>query len=259
MLKILYLLNFIMRIPNPVKYIPNTLTLINLLLGCLSVVASFEGNLLFAGYLILLAAVFDFLDGFAARLLKAYSPLGKELDSLSDLVSFGVAPSVIVFHLLRDSLALTPDQGFIDGQVILAVPFLIAVFSALRLAIFNIDTQQTTSFIGLPTPANAIFIVGVMLGLNSSYKLWFEVLTASPMAIIAMVLVLSALLVSPIPMFSLKIKKGDSVKGLWMQILLVIISVIAFLFMGLASAAVIILAYVLISIVNNVLVRFQKR
>ncbi|MDD2549224.1 MAG: CDP-alcohol phosphatidyltransferase family protein, partial [Bacteroidales bacterium] len=101
-----------MRLPNPTKYIPNTLTLVNLFLGCLSIVASFEGDLLLAGYLILFAAVFDFLDGFAARLLKAYSPIGKDLDSLSDLVSFGVAPSVIVFHLLKDALALAPEQGF---------------------------------------------------------------------------------------------------------------------------------------------------
>lgn len=248
-----------MRLFNPVKHIPNTLSLINLFLGCLSVVSAFEGNLLLAGYFILFASVFDYLDGFAARLLKAYSPLGKELDSLSDLVSFGVAPSVIVFHLLKDALALAPEQGFTNGNVILAIPFLIAVFSALRLAIFNIDTQQTTSFIGLPTPANAIFIVGVVLGLNSPYKVWFEVLTTSPMAIIAMVLVLSALLVAPIPMFSLKVKKDDMGIGLWKQILLLVISVIAILFMGLASVAVIILAYILLSMVNNVFVKFKKR
>ncbi|HCX98636.1 MAG TPA: CDP-diacylglycerol--serine O-phosphatidyltransferase [Bacteroidales bacterium] len=248
-----------MRLFNPVKHIPNTLSLINLLFGCLSIVSSFEGNLLLAGYFILFAAVFDYLDGFAARLLKAYSPLGKELDSLSDLVSFGVAPSVIVFHLLKDALALAPEQGFTNGNVILAIPFLIAAFSALRLAIFNIDTRQTTSFIGLPTPANAIFIVGVVLGLNSPYKVWFEVLTTSPVAIIAMVLVLSALLVAPIPMFSLKVKKNDMGIGLWKQILLLVVSVIAILLMGLASVALIILVYVLLSIVNNVFVRFKKR
>lgn len=248
-----------MRLFNSAKHIPNTLSLINLFLGCLSVVSAFEGNLLLAGYFILLASVFDYLDGFAARLLKAYSPLGKELDSLSDLVSFGVAPSVIVFHLLKDALALAPEQGFTSGNVILVIPFLIAVFSALRLAIFNIDTQQTTSFIGLPTPANAIFIVGVVLGLNSPYKVWFEALTTSPMAIIAMVLVLSALLVAPIPMFSLKVKKNDMGIGLWKQILLLVISVITIILMGFASVAVIILAYILLSMVNNVFVKFKKR
>jgi CDP-diacylglycerol--serine O-phosphatidyltransferase len=174
-------------------------------------------------------------------------------------VSFGVAPSFIVFHLLKDALALAPEQGFTNGNLILAIPFLIAVFSALRLAIFNIDTRQTTSFIGLPTPANAIFIVGVVLGLNSSYSGLFEPLTTSPVAIIAMVLVLSALLVAPIPMFSLKVKKNDMGIGLWKQILLMVISAIAIILMGLASVAVIILAYILLSIVNNVFVKFKKR
>lgn len=247
-----------MRLPNPTKYIPNTLTLVNLFLGCLSIVASFEGDLLLAGYLILFAAVFDFLDGFAARLLKAYSSIGKDLDSLSDLVSFGVAPSVIVFHLLKDALALAPEQGFSNGNVILAIPFLIAVFSALRLAKFNVDTRQTTSFIGLPTPANAIFIAGLVFALSSSYSGWFEPLLASPTAIIAMVLVLSALLVLPMPMFSLKFKKGDSVKGLWKQILLVLLSIVAIFLMGFASVVVIILAYVLLSIIDNVFAAFRK-
>lgn len=247
-----------MRLPNPTKYIPNTLTLTNLFLGCLSIVSSFEGNLLLAGYLILVAAVFDFLDGFAARLLKAYSPIGKDLDSLSDLVSFGVAPSGIVFHLLKDALALAPEQGFSNGNVILAIPFLIAVFSALRLAKFNVDTRQTTSFIGLPTPANAIFIAGLVFGLSSSYRVWFEPLLASPTAIITLVLVLSALLVMPLPMFSLKVKKGDSAKELWKQILLLVVSIIAIFSMGFASVVVIILAYILLSIIENVIVAFRK-
>ena len=238
-----------MRLPNPSKYIPNTLTLINLFLGCLSIVSAFEGNLILAGYLILIAAVFDFLDGFAARLLKAYSPIGKDLDSLSDLVSFGVAPSVIVFHLLKEALALAPEQGFIDGNVILAIPFLIAVFSSLRLATFNVDTKQTTSFIGLPTPANAIFIVGLVFGLSSSYKAWFEPLLSSPVAIIAMVLVLSALLVLPIPMFSLKIKRS-SFRDTWKQQILLLTGILAILLFKQAAISPIIVLYVLLSVVS---------
>ena len=247
-----------MHLPNPAKYIPNTLTLTNLFLGCLSIVASFEGDLLLAGYLILIAAVFDFLDGFAARLLKAFSPIGKDLDSLSDLVSFGVAPSVIVFHLLKDALKLAPEQGFTSGNVILAIPFLIAVFSALRLATFNVDTRQASSFIGLPTPASAIFIVGLVLGVSSQYCGWFELLILSPGALIVMVLVLSALLVAPIPMFSLKVKKGDSIKGLWKPILLILISVAAIIFMGLASVAIIILLYILLSIFTWIVDAIRK-
>jgi CDP-diacylglycerol---serine O-phosphatidyltransferase len=237
-----------MKLPNPIKHIPNTLTLFNLFLGCLSIVSAFEGSLLLASYLILIASVFDYLDGFSARLLKAYSPLGKELDSLSDLVSFGVAPSVIVYHLLKDALGFSANQGFIDGNVILAIPFLIAVFSGLRLAIFNIDTRQTTSFIGLPTPANALFIVGLVLGLNSSYSCLFEVITSSPIALIVITIVLSALLVSPLPMFSLKIK-GFSFKETWKQLILLIISVGLIVTTGLASLSAIILLYILISVV----------
>ncbi len=248
-----------MRIPNPVKHIPNTLTLANLLLGCLSIVSSFEGNLLLAGYLILFAAVFDFLDGFSARLLKAYSPLGKELDSLSDLVSFGVAPSVIVYHLLKSALGLSASQGFTEGNAILAIPFLIAVFSALRLAIFNIDTRQTTSFIGLPTPANAIFIVGLVLGQNSSFSHFFDVLTASSTALVVMVIILSALLVSPIPMFSLKVKKGAGIKDLWAQVMLILGGVVAITFLGLASVSIIILAYILLSIISNGISAIRKK
>lgn len=238
-----------MSLPNPVKHIPNTLTLINLFLGCLSIVSAFEGSLQLAGYLILLASVFDFLDGFSARLLKAYSPLGKELDSLSDLVSFGVAPSVIVFHLLKDALALAPDQGFTNGNVILAIPFLITVFSSLRLAIFNLDTRQTSTFIGLPTPASALLVVGIVFGLNSPFRVWFEYITLSPTAIIIMVLVLSALLVAPIPMFSLKVSEFKLNK-VWKQLLLVLLALIVIILMGTASLSVVILLYVFISLIS---------
>ncbi|NHB68447.1 CDP-diacylglycerol--serine O-phosphatidyltransferase [Perlabentimonas gracilis] len=238
-----------MSLPNPLKHIPNTLTLANLLLGCLSIVSAFEGSLLLAAYLIIIATVFDFLDGFSARLLKAYSPMGKELDSLSDLVSFGVAPSVIVFHLLIDALGDSAAGGFTGGQALLVIPFLIALFSALRLAKFNIDTRQTTSFIGLPTPANALFIVGIVLGLNSSRSDWFGYFTNSPVAIIVMVLVLSALLVSPIPMFSLKIKRGYY-KDTWRQQVLFFVSVPTIIFFRQASLSIVMLIYILLSVLT---------
>ncbi len=236
-----------MNLPNPVKHIPNTITLANLFMGCLSIVSAFEGNLVLSAYFIVLAAVLDFFDGFSARMLKAYSPLGKELDSLSDLVSFGVAPSIIVYHLLKDALGTSAAGGFTGGQVLLALPFLIAVFSALRLAKFNIDTRQTTSFIGLPTPANALFIVGIVLGLNSSRSAWFESLTNSPVALIVMVLVLSALLVSPIPMFSLKIKRGYF-KDTWRQQVLLFVSVPTIFFFKQASLSIVMMIYILISV-----------
>lgn len=236
-----------MRLLNPLKHIPNTITLANLLLGCLSIVSAFEGSLQLAAYLIIIATVFDFLDGFSARLLKAYSPMGKELDSLSDLVSFGVAPSVIVFHLLKDALGESASGGFTGGQALLVIPFLIAIFSALRLAKFNIDTRQTTSFIGLPTPANALFIVGIVLGLSSSRSAWFEYLVNSPVSLIIMTLVLSTLLVSPIPMFSLKIKRGYF-RDTWRQQILLFVSIPTIFFFKQASLSIVMLIYILISV-----------
>jgi CDP-diacylglycerol--serine O-phosphatidyltransferase len=172
------------------KHIPNSITCLNLFSGCVAVFLAFKGNYEGAIIAILLAAVFDFFDGFAARLLKAYSPMGKELDSLADMVSFGVAPGAIVFSLLSET-------NVCEWLPFLA--FLIPVFSGLRLAKFNIDERQTTSFIGLPTPANAIF----WAGLAFSYSTF---LISNYWILVALTIIFSYLLVAEIPMFSLKIK-----------------------------------------------------
>ncbi len=238
-----------MNLPNPLKHIPNTITLLNLFMGCLSVVSAFEGELLLSGYFILVAAVLDYLDGFSARLLKAYSPLGKELDSLSDVVSFGVAPSVIMFQLLKNSLGIAAEEGFTSGHTILAVPFIMAAFSSLRLGIFNIDTRQTTSFIGLPTPANALFTVGLVLGLNSPFASIFQSVVSSSYIIIAMVLVQSALLVSPIPMFSLKVK-SFRFRETWKQQLLIVLTLLTIFALGRAALAPVIVLYIVLSLVT---------
>ena len=138
------------------RHIPNTVTCCNLFSGCLAIVWAYQGNYQVALSFILLGAVFDFFDGMLARALQAYSPLGKELDSLADDITFGVAPSMIVFSLFKEVSVpafLSPVAGYLPYAA-----FLIAVFSALRLAKFNIDTRQTSSFIGVPTPANALFL-----------------------------------------------------------------------------------------------------
>ena len=172
------------------KHIPNFITCLNLLSGCIAVWYAFNGNYEGAFIAILLSAVFDFLDGFAARLLKAYSALGKELDSLADMVSFGMAPGAIVFSLFSDMniSAWLPYLGFI-----------ITIFSALRLGKFNIDDRQTSSFIGLPTPASAI----LWAGLAFSYSDW---LIMNIWVLVGSTLVFSYLLVAGIPMFGLKLK-----------------------------------------------------
>ena len=172
------------------KHIPNFITCLNLFSGCVGAYLAFKGNYQGAFIAILLAAVFDFLDGFAARLLKAYSAMGKELDSLADMISFGLAPGAIVFSFLA-------HPGI--NEWIPYLGFLIPVFSGLRLAKFNIDDRQTTSFIGLPVPANAIFWAGLVYSFTPLLinNLW---------VLIILIGVFCFLLVSNVPMFSLKFK-----------------------------------------------------
>jgi len=172
------------------KHIPNFITCLNLFSGCVSAYLAFKGNYEGAFGAILLSAVFDFLDGFAARLLKAYSPMGKELDSLADMVSFGLAPGAIVFSLLTET-------GINEWLPFLG--FLIPVFSGLRLAKFNIDDRQTTSFIGLPVPANAIFWAGLVYSFPA-------LLLNNVWVLVLLIGVFCFFLVSEIPMFSLKFR-----------------------------------------------------
>lgn len=213
------------------KHIPNFITSLNLFSGCVGVLLAFQGNYKGAFIAILVSAVFDFFDGFAARLLKAYSPMGKELDSLADVVSFGVVPGVIVFSLLSK----------IDiNQWIPYLGFLIPVFSALRLAKFNIDERQTSSFIGLPTPANAIFWGGLVFSYSGF-------LVSSVWVLIGLTLVFSYLLVAEIPMFALKFK-NYSWKTNEIQYLFLIGCVIILAIFQLNAFSILIAWYILLSI-----------
>ena len=182
------------------KYIPDFLTCCNLLCGAAGVVFALDGKVDSAFFLMLAAACFDFLDGFAARMLDAYSDLGKELDSLSDIVSFGVLPSVMLVNLMR---ACTFSKG-----LLCLVPLLIAVFSGLRLAKFNIDDRQHDSFIGLPTPASALLCGSLAYYVAVSPGSLPGIWAAGPVFIPLLTAVLCALLVSGIPMFSLKFGKN---------------------------------------------------
>lgn len=204
------------------RHIPNAITSLNLFSGCIAITMAFNGNFDTAAVFILLAAVFDFFDGMTARLLKAYSNIGKELDSLADMVSFGVAPSVIFFKLMQ--LGFSETHGIIaDYTPYLA--FVIAVFSALRLAKFNIDTRQTTSFIGLPTPANALFLLS--FGLLYTSNMGMKSIVLNPYILLVVALVFSLLLVAEIPMFALKIKsmkwKGNEIRYVFLGLSAVII------------------------------------
>ena len=178
-----------------IKHIPNTVTSMNLLSGILGVIFTLQGNVQTAFILMLAAAIFDFCDGLAARLLGAYSDIGKELDSLSDLVSFGVLPSLMLYY------TISSDKWYCY------IPLAIAVFSALRLAKFNLDERQHSGFLGLPTPACAMICGSLACFAFSSPESILASLCHSCWFIPALSIVLSLLLVSEIPMFSMKFGK----------------------------------------------------
>ncbi|KAA6320473.1 CDP-diacylglycerol---serine O-phosphatidyltransferase [termite gut metagenome] len=183
-----------------VRGIPNTVTCLNLFSGCIACVMAFEAKYEWAATFIILSAVFDFFDGMLARLLKVYASTGKELDSLADDISFGMAPALILFSLLKE--VSYPAYLFGLKDYIPYLAFLIAVFSALRLAKFNVDERQTSSFVGLPTPANALFWASLTVG--------FHRFLVSPafhvLYLLVLIFLFSWLLVAEIPMFSLKFK-----------------------------------------------------
>lgn len=229
------------RITRP---IPNTLTCLNLFSGCLACVMAFQANYHMALGFIILSAVFDFFDGMAARLLDAHSIIGKDLDSLADDVSFGVAPSLIVFSLLKEMHY--PEALAFAAPILPYAAFLISVFSALRLAKFNNDTRQTSSFRGLPVPANALFWASLTAGAHA----WLVSDWFSPLYLLILVALSSWMLVSDIPMFSLKFKnlswKDNKVSFIF---LIVCIPILAFL--GIGSFAAIIVWYVLLSLATG--------
>jgi len=237
---------------NLFKHIPNFITSLNILAGCCSLVASFEGYYLLAAGFIFAATIFDFLDGFFARLLKAYSEIGKQLDSLADLISFGVAPAFIIYNLIK-SVLLIEELSLSDLTFLnifyLASPFLLVVFSALRLAKFNIDTRQTNSFIGLPTPANAILIASlpVVMIYTGSIKYYFVILDLK--FLIPLIYIQCFLLVSPLPMFSLKFKNFKIKENLIRYIFIVLILVLIG-FLQIVAIPFIIILYIFLSIVN---------
>lgn len=224
-----------MNIMTLLKSIPNLITLLNLFSGILSIYFASKGDLSIAGWLIFLAAIFDFLDGMSARLLKAWSEIGKQLDSLADVVSFGVAPAFIVHHLILSSHGRqTWDVSGLD--ILPFIPFLLPLFSAFRLAKFNVDERQTDSFIGLPTPATGILLASLPLVKEQLYagqSLFYMVVT-NTYFYIGLVVVLSLLMVSELPLFGLKFKsfklKGNEIRYFFLLasvILLVIFQVIA--------------------------------
>ena len=235
--------------------IPNIITCLNLLSGCFAIYFGLNSYIELACFYIVLGAVFDFFDGMTARALGISSPIGKELDSLADVVTFGVAPSVLCFDLVISAAPLFTESA----EILALLSFLMAAFSALRLAKFNCDSRQTTSFIGLPTPANALFWIGlscvaqasVVQSVISSHPALFTV------AILLLMLIFSFLLICAIPMFSFKFKAGHTgwaenrLRYSFLAIAIVLIALCAAFEMIAASLAPIILLYIIISIATR--------
>lgn len=226
------------------QHIPNTITALNLFSGCIGITLAFQDQLIAAGYAIIIAAIFDFFDGFAARMLHVSTPIGKELDSLADMVSFGLLPSVIIFQLFEP----TTEMAY-GGQWIKYSAFLIAVFSALRLARFNLDSRQATVFIGLPTPACALFILSlphIALSKDPVISAYIQ----HPLILLILILSLSLLMISEIPLISLKFK-DISLSNNWYRYVLIVISIIFLVALKFLAIPIIIILYIILSLTQH--------
>ncbi|MHA8052545.1 CDP-diacylglycerol--serine O-phosphatidyltransferase [Aquirufa sp. OSTEICH-129A] len=225
------------------KEIPNTLTLGNLLSGCFGIYFVMQGHVLWASYCILLSLVFDFLDGFLARLLHAYSELGKELDSLADMVSFGVLPSFMLFHLVEASCGTQCSVGLFGFYKPFLV-FSLALFSAYRLAKFNIDTRQGDQFIGVPTPANGIVIASLPLILEFQPEFSEYVLNFKGLLIYSVIM--SYLLVCELPLMAFKFKTWDW-KSNQIKFIFLVFCVAGLIFLKFAALPLLVASYILLS------------
>jgi CDP-diacylglycerol--serine O-phosphatidyltransferase len=224
------------------KHLPNAITCANLFSGCVGIVFTFQDNLIFAAYMLFLAAIFDFFDGFAARVLQSFSGIGKDLDSLADMISFGLLPSAIMYELFLRAPQIDKVSHYLNF-----IAFLIPVFSALRLAKFNNDTRQSENFIGLTTTANGILIASLPLIIQQHPHLSAYLL--NPYSLAVFVLVMCTLLVSKLQMMSLKFKNSDFNKNIY-RYLLLLFSAILILFFKFAAVPVIIVMYITLSIIQ---------
>ncbi|NMC38873.1 MAG: CDP-diacylglycerol--serine O-phosphatidyltransferase [Bacteroidales bacterium] len=237
------------------KHIPNLITSLNLAAGFIAIVFAAENDLITSSWLILAAMAFDFLDGFSARLLKAYSPMGKELDSLADVVSFGIAPAMIVYILIESSGSVTDSfsaSGNISGnpEILKYLSVLMPVFAALRLAKFNIDASQAKSFKGLPTPANALAVISVVIAAHHSGAGILESIISSPIILSVYTIILSLMMVSRIPLISLKMS-NLRLRGNEGQYILFILIIISLFIWRLAATPLIIPFYIIASLISS--------
>lgn len=221
---------------NILRHLPNTLTSLNLLSGCLGIVAVLQGPAHHAVWYVIAACVFDFFDGFTARALNVSSPIGKELDSLADMVSFGVLPSLVMYRMIDTQSS---------SEWLPYAAFSLAVFSALRLAKFNIDETQREHFVGLPTPANALFITSLVYLATP-----FDIVISQDFALIGINLTFSFLLVAPFELFALKFK-SYTWTGNELKFTFVAFSILLLAIWQLAAMPFVILTYVAVSLLKS--------
>ena len=232
------------------KHIPNFLTLMNLLCGCLAIIAAFNIQLQMVAIYILIALIMDFLDGMVARLLHVHSEIGKQLDSLADVVSFGVVPGFVAYYLMNEAINTSnPEWNSTIRLIMQSTAFIIPLFSALRLAKFNLDTRQSESFIGVPTPANTMLWVALpLILLNDKYNLATYIL--NPYFLTVLILLTSYLLVAEIPLFALKFKNlkwaDNKIRFIFLTLSAILIPIFLY-----TSIPIIIFLYVILSLLNT--------
>lgn len=227
------------------RNIPNFITLANLTCGLFAIIFAFKGNLTTASLCIFLGAFLDFFDGLAARLLKISGEFGKQLDSMADMVTFGVAPGFILFDLMGGKVP-TSFESLYPASLALLIP----IFSAYRLANFNIDSRQTDSFIGLPTPALAIFIAAIPHIDFNRFPMFTDMQLLTVLAVI-----MPILLVVEMPLFSLKFSKNESIYSRVniFRISLILAALVLFLLFEFAAIPFIVILYLILSLLNNIL------
>ncbi|MEX0813991.1 MAG: CDP-alcohol phosphatidyltransferase family protein [Chitinophagales bacterium] len=243
-----------------IRFIPNAITLLNAFSGALAVLYIANGKLLVGAYFIALGAFFDFFDGLAARALKVNSPVGKDLDSLADMITFGLAPAFLAHKLLLISLGEFAEE-FDPWLYLQYIPFIAVMFTAFRLAKFNHDDRQSHCFYGLASPAHALFWISIPLSIHYSDQNWLlswlyerfqydmTVLFFQPQIIIALSIFLSVLMVLDLPLFALKFE-GFSWKGNELKISFLIISLLLLATIGFVAVPLILLLYVLMSLLH---------
>jgi len=244
------------------KHIPNILTLGNLFSGTVATICAVQGEFMFAAFLVVLGIFFDFFDGFAARLLKVSGELGKQLDSLADMVTSGVVPGIIMFKIMyKNSFVFyeplkinyefsISDTNYLYETLLAAIGLLLTLGACYRLAKFNIDTRQTNSFIGLPTPAMSLFVISLPLIQEYSTIIFVQNLISNNYFLIAVTVLLTYLMNAEIPLFSLKFKEY-SLKNNSIQYLFLVLSLIMIFTLQYLSIPLIIMLYVVLSIIDN--------